>query len=80
MTSVILTCKATEDAGMEFQIKFGQEDPTNEEKSAALFMMPYVKNALELAMKEAEDRNKTAEEGPKIDEPLDGGPKIITLD
>lgn len=64
---------------MEFQVKFGQEgEPSLEEKAAAVFIMPYVKNALETALRDAEEGAKKKE--PKIEETLDGGPKIITLD
>lgn len=80
MTSVILSCKHNQaEGGIDFEIRFGQdENPTNEEKAAAVYFMPFVKQAFEKAIAEAEA--KTKEQQPKIEETLDGGPKIITLD
>jgi hypothetical protein len=83
MTSVILSCKHNQaEGGIDFEIRFGQdENPTNEEKAAAVYFMPYMKQAFEVAIKEAEAKTKQQqEEAPKIAETLDGGPKIITLD
>lgn len=81
MTSVILSCKLNEkEGGIDFEIRFGQdENPTNEEKAAAVYLMPYVRQAFDKAIADAEEKTK-AQEGPKIEETLDGGPKIITLD
>jgi len=81
MTSVILSCKFNQEAGgIDFEIRFGQdENPTNEEKAAAVYLMPYIKQAFEKAIQDAEAKAKE-QQGPKIEETLDGGPKIITLD
>lgn len=81
MTSVILNCKLNEkEGGIDFDIRFGQdENPTNEEKAAAVYLMPYVRQAFEKAIEDAEAKTK-AQQAAKIEETLDGGPKIITLD
>lgn len=84
MTSVILNCKLNEkEGGIDFEIRFGQDDnPTTEEKAAAVYMMPYMRNAFEKAIEEAETKAKAIaqKQEPKIEETIDGGPKIITLD
>jgi hypothetical protein len=86
MTSVMIQCKfETENKGMDFEIRMSQdENVCNEEKSAAMFLLPYVQKALELAL---EDANKKLG-GQVIDKPaegeivtsIDGGPTIVTLD
>ena len=70
------------EGGIDFEIRFGQdENPTTEEKAAAVYMMPYMRQAFEKAIEEAEAKAKAiAEKQPKIEETIDGGPKIITLD
>lgn len=87
MTSIIVSFKQSEETGMDFDIRFGQEgEPTTEEKAAAVFFMPYVKKAVEDGIKEAEERTKLAEEKKKegseskVQDSIDGGPSIITLD
>lgn len=80
MTSVTLSCKHNaEGGGIDFEIRFGQdENPTNEEKAAAVYFMPYIKQAFEKGIADAEEKTKAKSE-PKIEETIDGGPKIITL-
>lgn len=86
MTSVMIQCKYDKEGkGMDFEIRLSQdENVCNEEKSAAMFMLPYVQKALELGM---EDANKKLG-GQIVDKPaegevstaVDGGPAIVTLD
>ena len=81
MTSITLSCKAEENKGVNFEIRFGQdENPTVEEKAAAVFLLPYVKEALERGLNDAEKGAKAKQEEQKIQKTIDGGPSIITLD
>jgi hypothetical protein len=87
MTTVSIECKLNEEGGaMDFEIRLAQDDKVkNEEKSAAMFLLPYVQKALELGMKDAEARSggtlkDAGEVKPDLAEPLDGGPTIVTLD
>lgn len=81
MTNIIVSCKKNEEnSGIDFEISFGQQgDPSNEEKAAAIYLMPFVKNAVEVALREAEEKAKEQNK-PSISETVDNGPKIITLD
>jgi hypothetical protein len=85
MTSVMIQCKKDKEGGMDFEIRMSQdENVCNEEKSAAMFLLPYVQKALEIGL---EDANKKLG-GQVVDKPaegeiatsLDGGPAIVTLD
>jgi hypothetical protein len=90
MTTVSIQCKHNEENKvMDFEIRLAQdENVCNEEKSAAMFLVPYIQKALELAMKDAESKSggelKDAGEVPaeesELTKPLDGGPTIVTLD
>lgn len=90
MTTVSIECKLNEEGGaMDFEIRLAQDEKVkNEEKSAAMFLVPYVQKALELAMKDAESRTngqlkdagEVKEEKIDLTTPLDGGPTIVTLD
>jgi len=76
MTSIILKCEmGKEKDGVDFQLHFGQEgEATVEEKSAAIFLMPYIKGALEMALQDAE-KMAQQKEASAIIKPEE--PKII---
>lgn len=77
MTSVNINCiYKGEKEGMNFEIRFGQEgESCNEEKAACIYLLPFVKEAMEKAIRQAENKDQ-----PKIETSLDGGPSIVTLD
>lgn len=86
MTSVMIQCKFDQEGkGMDFEIRMSQDESVcNEEKSAAMFLLPYAQKALELALADANEKlggrviEKPAES--VIETALDGGPTIVTLD
>ena len=86
MTSVMVQCKYDQEGkGMDFEIRMSQDESVcNEEKSAAMFLLPYVQKALELGMDDANKKlGGTIVEKPAesvIKTSLDGGPTIVTLD
>lgn len=85
MTSVMIQCKYDKEGkGMDFEIRMSQdEEVCSEEKSAAMFLLPFVQKALEAGLEEANQKLG----GKIVDKPneseikttLDGGPAIITL-
>lgn len=60
MTGIIVECKTNpEGKGIDFNVKLTQNDEaTNEEKMAALYLLPFVKKAFEEAMLKADEEQK----------------------
>lgn len=65
MTSIIVECKTNpEGKGIDFNVRLAQdENPSEEEKMAALFLLPFVKEAFQKAMDKADEAQKKMEEG-----------------
>ena len=67
MTNIIVSCTTnTEGKGIDFNVRLGQdENATEEEKMAALFLLPFVKEAFQKAMDAADQQQKKMDEENK---------------